>query len=96
MNVRCKCEWCESWNQGENPQECNPHPSHSEVDKERMKRVWRETYSKLNEERQKFESYDKKQLLELVDYILTCSGEFDSEPVHTLALGIKELLKEQK
>lgn len=94
FNLRCKCEWCEEWNQGSEPWVCHPHPSHSENDIIKIKKEWAEIYSELEAERKEFEHYNKYALLSLADDILEASGPFnETQALHSLALGIRQLLR---
>lgn len=90
MNIRCKCEWCEPWNQGE---EFEPHPSHGAEAIAKMKVKHAESVKYLENKREPLERVTLSQLSDMVDEALDCSGPFEnSDVVHSLALGVKCLL----
>ena len=81
INIRCKCAWCEPWNERRQTLDEWKTIMYEYISKDPV------GYAHVNED-------SKEKLLELCDELLNCSGPFEGPaPVHSLCLAVKELLK---
>lgn len=107
MNIRCQCEWCESWTHTRTTldewkktmydyKDKNPE-GYKHINEEWLYNRHKEhekIWKELDNKRSVFENYSKEDLLKMCDDLLGCSGSFDdSQEVHSLCLAVKNLLK---